>query len=223
MPTRSFSDRMPDELLPAPFVLGQEVLERLPAIRAEAARVEDAVVAWRQPTVDLRVHRVLALQRDQVQRVLVHRAPLDGLVPDRVEVRLPPERVERAFRLARVLLGALLEEARDGGLRRAHRAVQEQDALFRPVAEGGGLDVVDEPHERGIEAEHGVAPVVHGIVEEPIVRVALVLAGVLRHPVREDHVVEPLVGVTRHPRAPCSRRACPSSAARDIPGDLAFA
>src|SRR6185436_18088446 len=42
--------------------------------------------------------------------------------------------------------------------------------------------------------------VVDGIVEEAVVRVPLVLAGVLRHPVREDHVVEPLVGVARHPR-----------------------
>jgi hypothetical protein len=37
-----------DELFPAPLVLSEEVLERLPAERAQRARVDDAVIAGRE-------------------------------------------------------------------------------------------------------------------------------------------------------------------------------
>ena len=35
--------------------------------------------------------------------------------------------------------------------------------------------VCDEPHQRRVEAEHGVAPVVDGVVEEAVADVALVV------------------------------------------------
>ena len=68
----------------------------------------------------------------------------------------PLERVERAVGRARVLLDALLEEARDRALRRADRPVQEDDALLRAVALGRRLEHVHEPHQRDVEAEDRV-------------------------------------------------------------------
>ena len=189
-----------DHALPVPVVLGQQVLIDLPAEGAEVAGGADPVVLAGQPPVDLGVDRRLGLQGNEVERLLVHGAPLHRLVAAGGEVGAPAVGIEGALLLVRVDLEPLLQQPGDGGLGGAHRAVQEQDALLRAVAVGRGLDVVDEPHERSVEPEDGVAAVVDGIVEEPVVGVPLVLARVLGHPVREDHVVEPLVGVARHPR-----------------------
>ena len=79
--------------------------------------------------------------------------------------------------------------------------MQQEDALLGAVAVGRGLEVVDEAHQRPVEAEHRVAAAVDGIVEQPVVGVPLVLARVVGGAVGQDHVVEPLVGVARHPRA----------------------
>src|SRR5712691_786665 len=194
-------DDVPDHLLPVAVVGGHEVLVRLPAERAQRPGVDDAVVLGPHPPVQLGVDGLLALERDEVQRVLVHRAPVHGIGSAGAEVGPPPVGVESAFGGVRVDLQALLEQSGDRRLGRADRAVQEQDALLGPVAEGGRLDVVDEPHQGSVEAEDRVSAVVDGVVEEPVVDVALVMPGVLGEPVGEDHVVEPLAGVARHPRA----------------------
>ena len=61
---------------------------------------------------------------------------------------------------ARVLLDALLEEARDRALRRPDGAVQENDAPLRAVAFRGGLEHVHEAHQRDVEAEDRVGAAV---------------------------------------------------------------
>ena len=48
--------------------------------------------------------------------------------------------------------------------------------------------------QRPVEAEHGVAAVVVGIVEEAVVDALLATVFGHVHAVRQDHVVEPLIG-----------------------------
>ena len=76
---QALDHHVPDHALPIPVVARHQVLVRLAAERAQAAGVHHPVLARVHPAVQLRVHRLLALQRDQVQRLLVHRAPVHRL------------------------------------------------------------------------------------------------------------------------------------------------
>ena len=96
---------------------------------------------------------VAPLGGNQVQRLLVHRAgqfvvgELSTFLLDLVGDVDPGEGVERAFGRARVLLEALLQQARDGGLRAADRAVQQDDAPLGAVALRRGLEHVHQVHQ----------------------------------------------------------------------------
>ena len=94
---------------------------------------------------------------------------------------------------AAVLFQAALQQPGDGGLRAADGAVQQDDAAFGAVAQGGRLEGVDQLHERPVEAVDGVA-VPGGELGEELEAgdLLLVLVHVLGA-VRQDHVVEPLV------------------------------
>ena len=100
--------------------------------------------------------------------------------------------VERALGRARVLLEALLEQARDGRLRRADRAVQQDDALLGAVALRRRLEDVDQLHERDVEAVDRVAPAVLLVLEEVVADQLLLVVDVLFLAVRQDHVVDAL-------------------------------
>ena len=140
--------------------------------------------------------RLLApLERDEAQRILVHRRG-EHLVPAG-DVRqllrhVPFVGVERALGRARILLEALLEQARDRRLRRADRAVQEDDALLRAVALRRRLEDVDQLHQRNVEAVDGVAPAVLLVLEEVVADQLLLVVDVLFLSIRQDHVVDAL-------------------------------
>ena len=135
--------------------------------------------------------------RKEVQRLLVHRAPVNGLGILRIVFVDPAERVERAVVGGRIALQALLQQAGDRALAAADRAVQQQHAAFDAVAGRGALERVHQVVERAVEAEDGVAAVVVGIVEEAVVGVLLATGFGHVHAVRQDHVVEPLIGGAR--------------------------
>jgi hypothetical protein len=173
MPTRSFSLRTTrrtldvlHDLAPVAVVEPHEVLEDLAAERVGLAR--DADLA--------RVVLGLVLLVEALEQGLpgvpgtstigsscigLGKARAAGLVIIAVlggdfaaVVEHPREGVERALgRAARVVLEALLQQARDGGLAGAHRPVQQQDALVGAVALGRGAEEVDELHEREVEPE----------------------------------------------------------------------
>ncbi len=122
---------------------------------------------------------------NQVQGLLMHRTgeQLRGLVaafPARLAVQHP--------------------QPRDRRLGRSDRTVKQQDALLRSVPLGGGLEDVDQLHQRNIEAEDGVDPAVLLIVEEVVVGDFLLVLEVLARPLREDHVVDSLERGARHLR-----------------------
>ncbi len=131
--------------------------------------------------------------RDQAQRLAVHRVLEPGAV-----LALPGEGEEHALVGARVFLQAALEQAGDGALGRADRAVQQQHAAFGAVALGGRLEGVDQLHQRAVEAVDAVA-VLGGELGEELVADDLFLVLVdLLGAVRQDHVVEALVGGAGH-------------------------
>jgi hypothetical protein len=68
----------------------------------------------------------------------------------------------------------------------------------RTVALGGRLEDVDQFHERDVEAVDGVVAAGQRIVEELVVRDALLVLRVLLGAVRQNHVVDPLEGGARH-------------------------
>src|SRR5947208_1405164 len=79
------------------------------------------------------------VERHQVQRLLVHGALLPVAVAP-----LPGVGEDHAGVGARVVLDALLQEAGDGTLGAADRAVQQQHAPLGAVALGRRLEGVDE-------------------------------------------------------------------------------
>src|SRR6185369_4254185 len=102
--------------------------------------------------------------------------------------------VKGPFGPARILLDATLDETRDGALRAADRAVQQDHAAFGAVAFGRALEHVHETHERDVEAEDGVAPAVVLVLEEVVADEPLLVVDVLFLPVGQDHVVNALEG-----------------------------
>ncbi len=194
------ADVLGDDLRPVALVFQHERLEDEAAGRIEIAVDAHLELVVRQTKLvdGLRP----PVRRDEPQRLLVHRArePVDVVVDAGLGQAHPFEREERAVRRARVLLRPLLEEARDGALRGAHRPVQEDDALLRAVSLGGGLEHVHQAHQRDVEAEDGVGAGVLLVLEEVVTDELLLVVDVLLGPVADDHVVKPLVRVARHLR-----------------------
>src|SRR6218665_2521137 len=189
-----------DDLGEVTLVLRHQVLEDVAARGAQLAARGDGVAALRGGQLRERLGAPLA--GDEVERLLVHRA-LHLLAHGAVAIGAllvdgPAERVGGALGRLGVLLQALLEQARDGGLGGAHGAVQEDDALFRAVALGRGLEDVDELHERHVQAEDGVPAAELLVGEEVVADELLLVVDVLALPVGEDHVVDPLEGGAGH-------------------------
>jgi hypothetical protein len=183
--------------LPVALVLGHELPVDEAAGRAEVPRVRDVVAGL---LGELGVDPLAPLLRDQVERLLVHGAGHELAALHAVEVgplHVPAEGVERPVRRPRVRLQPLLEQPGDGRLRGADRAVQEEDALLRPVSLGRALEDVHELHERDVEAVDGVLAAELGVGEEVVADELLLVVEVLRLPVRQDHVVDALVGRPR--------------------------
>ncbi len=90
-----------------------------------------------------------------------------------------------------------LEQPGDGALGAADRAVQQQHAPLGAVALGGRLEGVDQVHERPVEAVDGVAVLGGEFGEEPVAGDLLLVLVHLLGAVRQDHVVQPLVGGAR--------------------------
>jgi CrcB protein len=74
--------------------------------------------------------------------------------------------------------------------------VKEDDALFGPVALGGGFEHVNEAHQRDVEAEDGVLSPVDLVLEEVVADQLLLVVDVLFGAVADDHVVDALERVT---------------------------
>src|SRR5690606_9868329 len=66
------------------------------------------------------------------------------------------------------------------------------------VTARGALERIDQLIERIIQTEHGVVAVAFGIVEEAVMQLLLATRFADFHPVRGDHIVQPLEGVARH-------------------------
>ncbi len=192
---------MPDHLLPVALVLRHELAEDETAGGAKVAGVRHAKPAprCRQLGVDLDA----PVLRHEVQRLLVHGAGHDlpaALPVETGALHVPGEGVERSVRGLGIGLEPLLEEAGDGGLGGSHRAVEQDDALLRPVALGGALEDVDELHEGDVEPVDGVLAAELGVGEEVVADEPLLVVDVLGLPVAQDHVVDALEGGPRHLR-----------------------
>jgi hypothetical protein len=70
--------------------------------------------------------------------------------------------------------------------------VQQDHAALGAVALGRAVQHADQPHERDVEAEDGVAPAVLFVLEEVVADQPLLVVDVLFLPVRQDHVVDAL-------------------------------
>jgi hypothetical protein len=137
------------------------------------------------------------LERDQPERLLVHRAgEAVAVAGDRLQLlrQEPLEAVEGALGGAAVLFDAALDEAGDRRLGRPDGPVQQDDAPLGAVARGRALEDVDEPHERDVEPEEGVLAAVLLVLEEVVADDPLLVVDVLLLAVRQDHVVHALVG-----------------------------
>ncbi len=185
-------------LRPVAAVLLHQLVEDEAAGRIELAL--DLDVELRAGEAKLLDRALAPGERDEAQRLLVHRAlevrALRAGHADVVEVG-PVEGVERAVRRARVVLDPLLQQARDRGLRRADGAVKEDDALLRPVAFGGGLEDVDEAHQGDVEPVDRVGSAVLLVLEEVVANELLLVVRVLLDAVPDDHVVRALERVAR--------------------------
>jgi hypothetical protein len=80
--------------------------------------------------------------------------------------------------------------------------VQQQHATLGAVAQRGALEHVDQIHQRLLEAEDRIVPVVDRIVEELVANELLLVDDDLLGAEAEDHVVEPLVRIPRDLRIP---------------------
>src|SRR6185369_9187310 len=189
-----------DEPSEVTALLGHELLEDEAAGGAQLVALGNLEVA---AVLDVGEDPRAPLTGDEVERLLVHGA-LHALLVERAVGALlldvPAEGVGRALGRLAVLLHALLEEAGDGALARAHRSVEEDDALLGAVQLRGGLEDVHQLHQRDVEAEDRVAAAEALVAEEVVADELLLVVDVLRLPVAEDHVVDPLEGGAGHPR-----------------------
>ena len=132
------------------------------AERAEIADDRRQIIVRFVAGVELGRHVGAEPVGNQVQRLLVHRAPLRGPL-DR-----PTERVERPLVAGRIALEPLFQQSGNRALAAADRPVQQQHALFDAVATRGALEGVDQKIQRGIQSKHGVAAAVVRVAEESI-------------------------------------------------------
>ena len=137
------------------------------------------------------------LVRNQVQRLLVHRALGDRLLAVGSDL-LPAEAEEPPFLGARVALQPLLEQPRDRALGAADRPVQEQHTPLGAVAVGGALEDVDQVDHRPFQAIDRILAGVVGILEELVAEPLLLVDDDLFGAVARDHVVNALVGGPGH-------------------------
>ena len=162
------------------------------------------------------------LVRDQVERLLVHRAVGEGLVA--VGPVLPPaEGVERARRRSASTRSSpflssraiVLLELPTGPCRSRTRALGA-------VAVGGALEDVDEIHQRPLQPEDGVLAVVVGVLEELVADELLLVDDDLLGP-RDSGSCRRAAGTPsgsprgRAGRCRGSRRSCRTSASSDSP------
>ncbi len=199
-----------DDPLVIPLVLEHQLVVDVAAGRAEVALDHDLAVVG-QLAVDLLDEGRAELLRDQLERLLVHRAG-HGLVvdvalehPRRATQRAEPlphpgEGIEGPLRSARVVLEPLLEQPADGRLRGADRAVQQQDTPLGAVAQRGGLEYLHELHQRQIQTVDRILPAPNGVVEEVVVDDLLLVLGVAPAPEGGDHVIEALERIPRQGR-----------------------
>ena len=160
-----------------------------------------------RPSLRLSRRVVPKIERHEVQGIFVHGALLPELGPiagafslggERRGRALPGEGEDHALVGAGGLFEPLLEEPGDGALGTADRTVQKQDAFLGAVALGGGFEGVHQVVKLAIEAVDGVA-VQGGKFGEELVACHLFLLFVaLLGAVRQDHVVQPLVGGAGH-------------------------
>ena len=78
--------------------------------------------------------------------------------------------------------------------------MEQDDAPLRAVISRSRLEDIDKMREALVDSINRVASVVGIVPEEAIAGRLLLVLDVLFHSVREDHVVDPLEGVSRHPR-----------------------
>ena len=158
---------------PIAVVFLQPLVVHEAAERIELALDAHAQLVLAAALVELRLDVRPESLGKQVQRLLVHRAPVDGLGVLRVVFVDPAERVERAGIGRRIAFQALLQQPGDRALAAADGAVQEQHAAFDAVTGRRALERVHQMVQRPVETEHGVVAVVVGIVEEAVVDVFL--------------------------------------------------
>ena len=181
------------DLAPVAVVLGHPLVVRLAAEGAEVPLDGDRVVVVGRLRGD-RLDQIAAeLRRDEVERLLVHRA-VDERVGAVEPLLAPAVGVERPLVGPRVVLQPLLQQADDRALGAADRPVEQEHAALGPVAVGGALEDVDQVHQRPFEAEDGVLPAFDRVVEELVAGQLLLVDDDLVGAEAEDHVVEPLVG-----------------------------
>ena len=186
-----------DDARPVAAVAFHPLVEHLAAERAEVAFDRDLEVVGTAALVQERRHLGAMLLRDQVQRLLVHRAVGEDLLAVGAFL-LPAEAVEASLVDARIALQPLLEQPRQRALGAADRPVQEQDAPLRSVAVGGALEDVDQVDQGPFQAEDGVLAVVFRVLEELVADQLLLVDHDLLGAVADDHVVDPLVGRAGH-------------------------
>ncbi len=201
MPMRSFSlsnQSLDAHVLhhagPVPFVLLQAIGVDIAAERAELAVDPHLVVVAGSAAVELCAHILAEARRNHVQRLFVHGAPLHRVAGG------PAQRVQRPVVAGRIALQPLFDHASDRALAAAHRAVQQQHALFDAVALGGALEGVDQHAQRAVESEDRVASAIDWIAEKEVAGPPFAELLVGFRPVRHDHVVYPLECVASHPR-----------------------
>jgi len=172
-------------------VLQQPLGEDVTAERAQVALDDDRVLGRLGGGLGelLDEHRA-QVGRDQLQRVPVHR-----VLDPRTVVPLPREGADHAVVAARIFLQAALEQAGNRALRRADGSVQQQDAPLGAVAVGGRFERVDELHQSAIEPVDGIVVAGGELVEELVANDLFLVLVRLLGAVRQDHVVQALVGV----------------------------
>ena len=156
-----------DDAGPVALILLQQVAVDIAAEGAQFARDLDAISARGHFGVQPRQDFLAEALWNQMQRLLIHGAPLRALLSG------PAERIQRAGVLGAVSLQALFQQPGDRALAAADGAVQQQHALFDAIALRGALEGVDQHAQGLVETEHGVFAVIFRVAEEAVADVPL--------------------------------------------------
>ena len=183
---------------PIAVVLLEPLVVHEPAERIELALDVHAAIVLAAALVELRLDIRPEPLRKQVQRLLVHRAPMNGFGVLRIVLVDPAERVECAVIRGRVALDALLEQPGNRALAAADGPVQQQHAALDAVTGGRTLQRIHEMMQRPYRARRPR----RGRRCPDRRRSGSGRASRDRsrsfHAVRQDHVVEPLISGSRH-------------------------